>query len=268
MCIFFFLTVFQFLKILDLAWPLSIQPQRTLLFRPWRRTIHVWPLGAVRGCHRYTVIVLCSDQHWLLHAVSSLSSLTVGEKRMLFRDKSTSLTINYTHVFPAVFSAFFQMAWSSEFSHFFDFCKWDVLLPLNYGAACPQNRFCKCRAQDDNGGLKCDASMVVSWREKQHLSWLPLTAHDNMWWITHAGLSKRTAAGLLGRPDRQSETAKIFWVSWRDKILEWRRSKSRCGNAQTNNRARPHEVNIRSHMQKSLVCWHMQTHTAQRNTCT
>lgn len=112
---FFFFTVFQFLKILDLAWPLSIQPQRTLLFRPWRRTIHVWPLGAVRGCNRYTVIVLCSDQHWLLHAVSSLSSLTVGEKRMLFRDKSTSLTINYTHVFPAVFSAFFQMAWSSEF---------------------------------------------------------------------------------------------------------------------------------------------------------
>lgn len=24
--------------------------------------------------------------------------------------------------------------------------KWNVLLPLNYGTACPQNRFCKCRA--------------------------------------------------------------------------------------------------------------------------
>lgn len=133
------------------------------------------------------------------------------------------------------------------------FCKWNVLLPLNYGAARPQNRFCKCRAQDDNGGLKCDASMVVSWGEKQHLSWLLLTAHDNMWWITHAGLSKRTAAGLLGRPNRQSEAAQIFWVSWRHKTLRWRRSKSRCGNAQTNNRARPHEVNIRSHMQK-ITC--------------
>lgn len=103
-----FFTVFQFLKILDLAWPLSIQPQRALLFRPWRRTIHVWPPGAVRGCKRYTVIVLCSDQHWLLHAVSSLSLLTVREKRMLFRDKSTSLTINYAHIFPVVFSAFFK----------------------------------------------------------------------------------------------------------------------------------------------------------------
>lgn len=163
-----------------------------------------------------------------------------------------------------LFSQLFSNGMKFGILYFFDFCKWNVLLPLSYGAACPQNRFCKCRAQDDNGGLKCDANMVASWREKQHLSWLLLTAHDNMWWITHAGLSKRTAAGLLGRPNRQSETAKIFWVSWRDKILEWRRSKSRCGNAQTNNRARPHEVNIRSHMQKSLVCWHMQTHHTEK----
>lgn len=65
-------------------------------------------------CKRYTVIALCSDQHRLLHAVSSLSSRTVGEKSMLLCDKSTSLSVNCTHVFPVVFSALFQTAWSLE----------------------------------------------------------------------------------------------------------------------------------------------------------
>lgn len=90
------------------------------------------------------------------------------------------------------------------------------------------------------------------------------------WWITHAVLSKRTAAGLWGwlkqtslKRQRSSGSAGGIKPSSGDDP----RAGIRCGNAQTNNRARPHEVNIRCHIQKSLVRWHMQ-HTAQRNICT
>lgn len=105
-------------------------------------------LGAVGGCKRYTVIVLCTDQRWLLHAVSPSRSLTVKEKSVLFCDKSTSLTINYTHVCPAVFSGFFfSQHWHIVKNVVFHWlCKWNVLLPLNYGTSCPQKKFCKCRA--------------------------------------------------------------------------------------------------------------------------
>lgn len=116
------------------------------------------------------------------------------------------------------------------------------------------------RERDDNGGWKCDANTAVPWREKLRLSWLLLTAHDNTWWITHAGLSKRTRVG----PTRQSETEEIFWVSWRDKNLKHQRSKSRCSNA-----VMPRQSTRPGHMRKTLrpMC-RIQlapAHTSQRN---
>lgn len=126
--------------------------------------------------------------------------------------------------------------------YYINFGKWDACLWI-----LPTKQILQAqRERDDNGGWKCDANTAVPLREKLHLSWLLLTVHDNAWWITHAGLSNRTTVG----PTRQSETEEIFWVSWRDKNLKHQRSKSRCSNAQTNNKARPHEVNTPSHVQE------------------
>lgn len=51
--------VLSFLQVLDHGWFLDIQQQRTLLFCCWRRTMHFWLLGAVRGCRRYSIQPLC-----------------------------------------------------------------------------------------------------------------------------------------------------------------------------------------------------------------
>lgn len=69
--------------------------------------------------------------------------------------------------------------------------------------------------------------------------WQLMTTHDEKHMLD------RTTVG----PTTQPGTEEIFWVSWRDKNLKHQRSKSRGNNAQTNNKARPHEVNTPSHVQ-------------------
>lgn len=83
---------------------------------------------------------------------------------MLFRDKSTSLTINYTRVFPVVFLAFFYntgMYWRTlyfiDFANETSFCLWIMALHAHKTdfASAEQSTV------DDNGGLKCEANMIV-----------------------------------------------------------------------------------------------------------
>lgn len=115
----------------------------------------------------------------------------------------------------------------------------------------PRKQLCNCR---ENGMLTAVGGVTPtrpSNKEKicicHSCFWQLMTTHDEKHMLD------RSTVG----PTTQPQTKEIFWVIWRDKDLKYQRSKSRCSNAQTNNKARPHEVNAPSHVHDSTgTCKH------------